>query len=102
MAGMARVNLIQQRDDVPPEHYALFDELAARRKRISGPSSVVMHSPGLARPWNNISEFLHGDSIVEPRYAELAVCATARENDCAYIWGAHAPQARNAGISDET
>ena len=99
---MARVKLIQNREDVPPEQFALFDELAALRGRISGPSSVVLHSPGLARPWNQISEFLHGESIVEPKAAELAVSATAREYDCGYIWNAHAPLARKAGVSEET
>jgi len=97
---MARVKLIQTKDDIAPEHYALFDELAALRGRISGPSSVVLYSPRLARPWNQISEYLHSASVVEPRYAELAVCATAREYDCGYIWAAHLPQARRAGISE--
>ena len=99
---MARVKLIQNREDVAPEHYALFDELAALRGRISGPSTVVLHSPGLARPWNEVSEYLHGLSIVEPRHAELAVSATAREYDCGYIWAAHVPQARKAGVSEKT
>src|SRR6266571_4492264 len=99
---MARVKLIQNRDDVAPEHYALFDALAALRGRVSGPSTVVLHSPGLARPWNEISEYLHGQSIVEPQHAELAISATAREYDCAYIWNAHVPQARKAGVSETT
>ena len=97
---MARVKLLQDRADVAPEHHALFDVLASRRGRISGPSSVVLHSPGLAGPWNQISEFLHGQSIVEPEHAELAVCATAREFDAAYIWAAHVPAARRAGVSE--
>ena len=69
---MARVKLIVNKEDVAPEHHALFDELAALRSRISGPSTIVLHSPGLARPWNQISEYLHRDSIVEPEHAELA------------------------------
>jgi 4-carboxymuconolactone decarboxylase len=99
---MARVKLIQDRTDVAPEHYALFDELAALRGRISGPSTVVLHSPGLARPWNEISEYLHRDSIVAPADAELAVSATAREKDCPYVWNAHVPAARKAGVSEAT
>jgi 4-carboxymuconolactone decarboxylase len=99
---MARVKLIVSRDDIAAEHHAVFDELAALRGRISGPSTVVLHSPGLARPWNEISEFLHRHSIVEPQHAELAVCATAREKDCAYIWNAHVPLARKAGVPATT
>lgn len=99
---MARVKLIVNKEDVAPEHHALFDTLAALRGRISGPSTVVLHSPGLARPWNEISEYLHRDSIVDAPHAELAVCATAREKDCGYIWNAHVPLARKAGLAAET
>ena len=99
---MARVKLIVNKDDVAPEHHALFDKLAALRGRISGPSTVVLHSPGLARPWNEISEYLHKESVVEPEHAELAVCATAREKDCGYIWNAHVPLARKAGVPAAT
>ena len=99
---MARVKPIVNRDDVAPEHHALFDELAALRGRISGPSTIVLWSPGLARPWNEISEYLHRQSIVEPQHAELAVCATARERDCGYVWNAHVPLARKAGVPAAT
>jgi 4-carboxymuconolactone decarboxylase len=99
---MARVKLLVTKDDVAPEHHALFDELAARRGRVSGPSTVVLHSPGLARPWNAVGEFLHGESVVEAPHAELAVCATAREKDCGYVWNAHVPLARQAGLAPET
>jgi 4-carboxymuconolactone decarboxylase len=96
---MPRVKLIQNKEDVAPEHHALFDELAALRGRVSGPSTVVLHSPGLARPWNQVSEYLHGHSVVEPQHTELAVSATAREQDCRFIWNAHVPLARGAGVS---
>jgi alkylhydroperoxidase family enzyme len=99
---MARVKLIVHKEDVAPEHHALFDALAALRGRISGPSTVVLHSPALAGPWNEISEYLHRDSVVEPQHAELAVCATARERDCGYVWNAHVPLARKAGVSAST
>jgi 4-carboxymuconolactone decarboxylase len=99
---MARVKLIVNKDDIAAEHHALFDKLAALRGRISGPSTIVLNSPGLAGPWNEISEYLHRESIVEPQHAELAVCATAREKDCGYVWNAHVPQARKAGVPAET
>ncbi len=97
---MPRIKLIQTKDDLAPEHAALFDELAALRGRVSGPSSVMLHSPGLAKPWNDISEYLHRASIVEPEHAELAVLCAARHYDCDYIWNAHLPNARKAGVSE--
>jgi 4-carboxymuconolactone decarboxylase len=97
---LPRVKLIQNKEDIAPEHYPLFDELAALRGRISGPSTVVLHSPGLARPWNEVSEYLHSVSVVEAKDAELAVCVAARESDCPYIWASHVVAARNAGVSE--
>src|SRR5213083_3704589 len=99
---MARVKLIVDKADIAPEHHALFDTLAALRGRVSGPSTIVLHSPGLARPWNEVSEYLHRESLVEAPHAELAVCATAREKDCGYIWNAHVPLALKAGIARQT
>lgn len=99
---MARVKHIQNKEDIAPEHYPLFAELAALRGRISGPSTIMLHSPALARPWNDVSEYLHRHSIVPPQYAELAVSVAAREYDCAYVWTAHVPKAREAGVSEAT
>ena len=62
---MARVKPIVNREDVAPEHHALFDKLAALRGRISGPSTIVLHSPGLARPWNEVSEYLHRETCLK-------------------------------------
>src|SRR5712691_10718669 len=98
MLAMARVKLIVDKADVAPEHHPLFDELASLRGRISGPSTIVLHSPRLARPWNQVSEYLHRDSIVQAEHAELAVCATARERNCGYVWNAHVPLALKAGV----
>ena len=99
---MPRVKLITAKEDVAPEHYALYDELAALRGRLSGPASVVMYSPALSKPWNDQSEFLHRESLVEPAYSELAISATARERDCPYIWNAHVKAARKGGIREAT
>jgi alkylhydroperoxidase family enzyme len=33
---------------------------------------------------------------------ELGIIATAREKDCPYVWAAHAPATRKAGVSDAT
>ncbi len=99
---MPRVKLLTTKEDVAPGHYALYDELAALRGRLSGPATVVMHSPALSKPWNDQSEFLHREAMVEPGLAELAVSAAARERDCRYIWNAHAKAARKGGISEAT
>jgi len=91
---------LTSKEDVAPADHALFDELAALRGRLSGPASVVFHSPALSKPWNDQSEFLHREASIEPKYAELAVVAGAREKDCRYIFSAHSKAARKGGTSE--
>ena len=97
---MARIHLVRNKEDIAPEHYPLFEELAALRGLISGPSTVVLNSPPLARPWNEISEYLHRKSIVEDPHAELAVMTTAREKDCQYVFSAHVRIGRRVGVPE--
>lgn len=97
---MARIPLVRNKEDIAPEHYPLFEELAALRGFISGPSTVVLNSPPLAKPWNEVSEYLHRKSIVDDPSAELAVMVTARERDCRYVWSAHVRIGRRVGVSE--
>src|SRR5207302_8846159 len=48
----------------------------------------------------DVGTYLRFKSRLEPASRELAIVATAREKDCPYVWAAHAPAARKAGISD--
>src|SRR5258708_2337670 len=57
-----------------------------------------MHSPVLCRRHLDVGTFLRFNSRLEADSRELAIIATAREKDCPYIWAAHAPAARQAGI----
>ena len=48
----------------------------------------------------DVSNFLRFESRVRPDAKELAIIATAREKDCPYVWAAHAPAARKAGVTE--
>jgi len=99
---MPRVTPIQNRDQVKPEDQKVFDTVAAVRGTVRGPSSIVLHSPGLAAQHVHLSGYFNGKSLIKARELELAVIATAREKDCRYVWAAHAVGARKAGVSEET
>ena len=58
----------------------------------------MMNAPELA----NRGAYLVRESSLSPKIRELAMLVTAREHDCQYIWNAHAPLGRKAGLSDET
>ena len=95
-----RIAPITRRDRVPEEHRPVFDAVAEGRGGVRGPFSILMHSPVLCRRHLDVGTCLRFNSQVKPDSRELAVIATAREKDCPYVWAAHAPAARKAGISD--
>jgi 4-carboxymuconolactone decarboxylase len=95
---MTRVRELKQRDQVPAEAAAAFEEIVASRGSIRGPFGVLLHSPELARRAAALGGYLRYESSLEPRIRETAVMATAALNDCAYEWAAHEPQALSVGV----
>jgi 4-carboxymuconolactone decarboxylase len=67
---------------------------------VRGPFGMLLHSPVLCRRHLDVGTYLRFTSSVTPDAGELAIIATAREKDCPYVWAAHAPAARKAGVSD--
>jgi hypothetical protein len=45
---MARVKQITSKNELSDEHHGIFDSIASSRGRISGPFSVLLHSPEIA------------------------------------------------------
>ncbi len=92
------------RDSIAEDQRAAFDELVQQRGEVpaSGPGSVMLNAPEVAKRALDLAGFLRGESSsLERRIRELAMLVAARENDCQYIWNAHAPYARAAGLRDD-
>jgi len=98
---MARIHQITSKDEVAPEHHSIFDSITGSRGRISGPFSVLLHSPEVAGRAAHLGAYIRFDSTLTPPQKELAIATTAREMDCMYEWGAHETLARKAGVRDE-
>src|SRR5215471_11843608 len=98
---MARLPVVT-RDQVPEQFRQTFDELTAGTGRVitSGPGSITINSPEMARRRNHVTSYLRYETTFPKRIQELAIITTARAMDCPYIWNAHAPAARQAGVSD--
>ena len=90
---------VTRREQVQERHHAIFDVVAEGRGSVRGPFAILMHSPVLCRRHLDVGTFLRFNSGLEADARELAIIATAREKDCPYIWAAHAPAARQAGLS---
>ncbi len=98
---MARLPIVN-RDQVPEKYRDAFDELTADSggTLTSGPYSVLINSPETARRRGHLSNYLRYESDIPNHFIELAILTAARAMDCPYIWNAHAPAGRRAGLSD--
>lgn len=96
---MARLPTVT-RDMVAEEFRDAFDELTANGPILTGPYSITINSPELARRRNGLTHYLRYETTFPRQILELAIIVTAREMDCPYVWNAHAPAARREGVSD--
>ena len=94
--------LVVSRDMVPKQFLEAFEELTAAAGGAipSGPGSVAINSPEMARRRGHLGNYLRFETTIATRVLELAILTTARCMDCQYVWNAHAPAARRAGVSD--
>ena len=99
---MARVPA-PTRESVPQDQLDAFDEFVASRGGVpdGGPLSVMPNVPDLLKRGEHLRAYLRGEGSSLPRpIIELAMLLTARENNCQYIWNAHAAAGRAAGLND--
>jgi 4-carboxymuconolactone decarboxylase len=54
----------------------------------------------MARRRGHLTSYLRYETTFPKSIQELAIITTARAMDCPYVWNAHAPAARRAGVSD--
>jgi len=98
---MARLDPVT-REQVPEAFREAFDELTVDSSGIitGGPGSITINSPEMAKRRNHLTHYLRYETTFAKRIQELAILVTARAMDCPYIWNAHAPAARQAGLND--
>ena len=99
---MARTPTVT-RESVPVSEREAFDAFVAARGEIpaAGPASVMLNAPEVAQRALGLAAYLRTETSLSPRIRELAMLVAARENDCQFIWNAHAPPARREGLSGD-
>lgn len=98
---MARIPLITQKDQIPAERHAEFDEIVGVLGQVGGPFGILMYSPGLGEMVCKTGAHVRLKSTLTQVERELAVLAVSREKDAAYEWGAHVTAGRRAGMREE-
>lgn len=98
---MARIPLIERKDELPAEHHAAFELIAQSRGKVAGPFGVLLHCPEVAKRAAHLGAYLRFESALSGVDRELAILATARAMDCRYEWAAHVPLAKKAGVRGE-
>lgn len=99
---MARIPLVT-REAVPEgerDAYDAFMQSRSGRPNV-GPYSLILHMPELAQRLEALRLYLRDEASLSQPLQELVMISVAREMDCAFIWYAHAPAARQAGVRGE-
>jgi 4-carboxymuconolactone decarboxylase len=99
---MARISLIEKKEDLPAEHRGTYDAIAQSRGQVRGPFLALLHSPPLAERTAHLGSYIRFESQLDPKILELAALAAARELECKHEWAAHIGHAQKAGVSLET
>ena len=91
------------RDKVPANQQEAFDQFVQERGDIpkTGPLAVMLNAPEMLARGEHMRAYLRGDDCsLSASIRELAMLVTARENDCQFIWNAHAAAGRGSGLAD--
>lgn len=99
---MARVQLIETREQASPDQEGAFDHIVASRGRMLRPYAAMLHRPEIAQATSDLGAVIRFDSTLSDRDRELIIVTTAVEQDCAFEWDAHRPLAAEAGVSEGT
>lgn len=102
MPRMARVEQVTDRSQVEADWHPLYDRIVAARGRIQGPYSILLYAPAVADRVDQLAIALREDSQLSPAEFVLAALAVARARDCLFVWSVQAPNARRAGVSEDT
>src|SRR5271156_1050556 len=99
---MARLPPITSKDQVVPEHHAIFDAIVQSRGAVQGPFTMFLHSPELAGRLAHLGAYVRFEGSLDMRVRVLAAMTVAREFEAAYVWGAQTGAARQRGVAETT
>lgn len=99
---MSRLSILNP-EEMTEEQRKAYDEIAAgpRKRANVGPFNAWLRSPVLAEHAQKLGAYCRFNSSLSKGLSELAILVTAKTWRAQYEWFAHAPMARDGGISDD-
>ncbi|MSQ14816.1 MAG: hypothetical protein EXR50_03010 [Dehalococcoidia bacterium] len=70
-------------------------------RRMVGPYRVLMNIPRIGEAHFRLSQTLRESQNLPAELRKLAILATAREQNCQFVWSSHEVSAHNAGARPE-
>lgn len=101
---MSRVPEITRRDQLAEADRGHFDAIVGPRGVLTMPYRYLLHAPELASRMAHLMAYTRFETragAFPEDIKELAICATAREMDCAFEWADHEQRAVAAGVRPE-
>jgi len=99
---MARLPSITAKEQVPAEHHAIVDAIAASRGALQGPFTAFLNSPEIAGRVAHLGAYVRFEGSLDMRVRVLAAMTVAREFEAEYVWGAQTGGARRQGVPEAT
>ena len=76
-------------------------KIMSSRGTVSPLYQLLLHSPAIASGWESLLTAVRRQSSLSPLLRELVILRVAVLNNASYEFEAHAPIARDAGLSEE-
>ena len=99
---MARIDEVK-RENLNPRQQELHDEfLRSRpRKTLTGPFSVLIHTPDIAEPADELVNYYRRTPKLGRKLLELVILLAVRDATAQYAWSVHEPTALKEGITQD-
>ena len=97
---MALIPLID-RQDMPENKRHIYDAIAGTRGSVLNVFRSLLNSSDAAEVVSQLGEYIRYRSGLNPSAREIAILATAKENNVPYEWSQHEPIARKVGVRDD-
>lgn len=93
---------MHRREDLSEEGRRVYDELVETRGEVDEAFRVLLPTPELLRRIAHLGSYIRFGSGLPASIRECIILASARELESEFEWASHEPQARRAGVSEET